>query len=555
MKIPYNILHVSGNVLFAGRGGKIHSFSLSDGTHLSTWKHPDVEKVDAAVRSNMEKTSEMVSIVESSGNPEGGDDNGPPAKRQRLEGSTDETSKESNRETQQDSNPAEGSENQNDGGKEKQKGKKSKNRQNNEKRKEPQMRVPDRPVITHMTSTSDGAHLLAITGHDKVIWVFKHDGNGIITQLSRRTMPKRPSSVVIGPDSQIICADKFGDVYALPLIEDSSFSGTPQPSTPSLAVSKPILTSKPAANTTTVHSKRNLRALANQQQQMELATRTKTDPVAKSELPEFEMTLLLGHVSMLTSLILGDSEGRRYILTADRDEHIRVSRYIPQAYVIENFCFGHKDFVSAMAIPSSRKDILISGGGDEDLFVWDWKASRLLSKKSILSLAQEIMPNLTKIAVSGLKTFVYPTEGGELTYVAAVCEEIKAVFSWQLTEDNVLNHPSVIQLPGNLLDVEVVLGADGELPKLVTAVDVGEQTDAKSLVIYSLIMTDEKLAVGEISFVRDAELEAEELDIKEDAVRGLLYNTENLRKQVTEEGGDEQGGEGLEIPDVEAMEE
>ncbi|KAI1021750.1 hypothetical protein LB505_009040 [Fusarium chuoi] len=50
MKFPFNVVHVSGNVLFAARGGKIHSFSLEDGSHFSTWKHPDVDRVDAAVK-------------------------------------------------------------------------------------------------------------------------------------------------------------------------------------------------------------------------------------------------------------------------------------------------------------------------------------------------------------------------------------------------------------------------------------------------------------------------------------------------------------------------
>ncbi|KAH6897140.1 hypothetical protein B0T10DRAFT_176834 [Thelonectria olida] len=554
MKIPYNVVHVSGNVLFAARGGRIHSFSLDDASHVSTWKHPDVEKVDAAVRSNPDAVSKEATVEAASDSVEGHDD-GPPAKRQRVEEPNDEVSKDAEKET----NGPDTVEEQHDLGKGRQKGKKGKNKQN-ERRRPPHMQVPDRPVITHMTSTTDGSHLLAITGHDKVIWVFEHDGKGQFTQLSQRTMPKRPSSVAIGPDSQIICADKFGDVYALPLIatpSSSSSVGTPQSSTPSLVVSKPAF--KPSANTTTVHSKRNLRALANQQQQMELATRSKNEPASKAEGPDFELTLLLGHVSMLTSLVLGESEGRRYILTADRDEHIRVSRYIPQAYVIEGFCFGHNEFVSSMAIPNKKGHLLVSGGGDEDIFVWDWKASKLLSQKSVLSLAQEILPGLTKVAVSGLKTLVYPTDDGELTYVVVICEDIQAIFSWQLAEDNVLNHPSVIQLPGKPLDVEVIPATNERPPQVVTAVDVGEQTQVKSLAIYSLIMTDEKLAVGTTSFVSDGDLETEELDIPEKAVRGLLYTVENLRKQPTaeqdEEQGEEQGAPEQETPKVEAMEE
>jgi tRNA (guanine-N(7)-)-methyltransferase subunit TRM82 len=156
---------------------------------------------------------------------------------------------------------------------------------------------------------------------------------------------------------------------------------------------------------------------------MELATRTKNDSNSKSEGPDFEITLLLGHVSMLTALAIGENEGRRYILTADRDEHIRVSRYIPQSYVIEGFCFGHTEFISSMVIPASRGDVLVSGGGDEDLFVWDWTSNKLLSKISILSLAQKILPETAKVAVSGLYSLIYPRDGSDLVYVLAICQE------------------------------------------------------------------------------------------------------------------------------------
>lgn len=231
-------------------------------------------------------------------------------------------------------------------------------------------------------------------------------------------MPKRPSSVAIAPDSTIVCADKFGDVYSLPLIFDPSAPlSTPTTSTP--APEKAAF--KPQANATTVHSQRNRRALDMQQRQMELASRSKRDGPTKTE-SNFEHTLLLGHVSMLTSLVLGESEGRRYIVTGDRDEHIRVSRYIPQAYVIEGFCLGHEQFVSKLTIPASRGEVLISGGGDEELFLWDWKAATLLSKTSILSLAQEIVPETTKVAVSRLCSGSLSTESGKHVYVLAICE-------------------------------------------------------------------------------------------------------------------------------------
>lgn len=185
MKIPYNGLHVSGDIIFAARGGKIHSFNL-DGAHISTWKHPDVEKVDAATRElTTEATQPEKLVSEESPAVEAVDNDEPPAKRQKLESAKDE-SKEGEGEAAPDTSATEKEGSGQGKGKG---GKKSKNRQSNggPRNKEHHIsRVPDRPVITHMTSTTDGVHLLAITGHDKVIWVFEHDGKGQLTQLSRR---------------------------------------------------------------------------------------------------------------------------------------------------------------------------------------------------------------------------------------------------------------------------------------------------------------------------------------------------------------------------------
>jgi tRNA (guanine-N(7)-)-methyltransferase subunit TRM82 len=231
-------------------------------------------------------------------------------------------------------------------------------------------------------------------------------------------MPKRPSAVTIGPDAQIICADKFGDVYALPLLipsdgskSSASLSALPMPT-------KKVF--KPTANPLTVHSKGNRLALLNQIKQAELRSESQG---ANAGGRDFELNLLLGHVSMLTALVLGEKQGRNYILSADRDEHIRVSRYIPHAHIIENFCFGHKEFINDMVIPPTKQDILVSGGGDEHIFVWDWLAGKELFKTNILSLAQEIAPETTSVAVSNLYTLLYPSENGPLTYILAICEE------------------------------------------------------------------------------------------------------------------------------------
>ena len=53
-------------------------------------------------------------------------------------------------------------------------------------------------------------------------------------------------------------------------------------------------------------------------------------------------TLVLGHASLLTTFLLTPDE--QYIITADRDEHIRVS-WFPQGYNIERYCLGHEKYV------------------------------------------------------------------------------------------------------------------------------------------------------------------------------------------------------------------
>lgn len=196
-------------------------------------------------------------------------------------------------------------------------------------------------------------------------------------------MPKRPCAIAMTPDDHtILVGDKFGDVYDLPLHPPASDGNLPLAEThePAKSAPRPF---KPSATDLTVHTGRNRRALEAQLKQ------APNDAQKASAGLDFVHELLLGHVSMLTSIacvpvsvtLSGKTSTRMYILTGDRDEHIRVSRGPPQSHIIENYCFGHTAFISTLCIlPRSSNTILVSGGGDDFLLVWDWQRSKMLTK-------------------------------------------------------------------------------------------------------------------------------------------------------------------------------
>jgi tRNA (guanine-N(7)-)-methyltransferase subunit TRM82 len=111
--------------------------------------------------------------------------------------------------------------------------------------------------------------------------------------------------------------------------------------------------------------------------------------------------LLLGHTaSMLTSVHIvkrypkpssdtachDEQRKQQLILTSDRDEKIRVSRF-PESFCIEGFLLGHTAFVSSVApLPTSSlilgKNICVSVGGDCTIRLWDYVTCKELAMTS-----------------------------------------------------------------------------------------------------------------------------------------------------------------------------
>ncbi|EEP81799.1 predicted protein [Uncinocarpus reesii 1704] len=336
-------------------------------------------------------------------------------------------------------------------------------------------------TIPILTVSPSGDHVIVVTGEDKCLRVLELKPDGTLTQLSERFMPKRPCALAVTPDNTtILCGDKFGDVYSLPILPREEVT---LPLRKGAEASKPF---QPSASKLTVHTQKNLRALEQQLRNPRAAQE-------KSE-PSFEHTLLLGHVSMLSDMILtppstdATAGPRQYLITSDRDEHIRVSRSLPQTHVIHGYCLGHTSFVSKLCIPSWIPKILISGGGDDFLFCWDWLEGRLLHKVPLglgsnnpNSEENSPQPSDTgRITVSGI--CAVPFAGGLSAHtpgaILVALEGVSKLLTFSVSMDGILTPSNAIELSGNALDVTA---ADDSGKVYVSVDNIHKQGSTKEL--------------------------------------------------------------------------
>eukprot|EP00742_Colponemidia_sp_Colp-10_P008502 GILJ01009213.1.p1 GENE.GILJ01009213.1~~GILJ01009213.1.p1 ORF type:complete len:386 (-),score=66.92 GILJ01009213.1:1508-2665(-) len=90
--------------------------------------------------------------------------------------------------------------------------------------------------------------------------------------------------------------------------------------------------------------------------------------------------LVTSHISMITDLTVSADGG--FLVTSDRDDHIRVSQ-LPKAYNIQAYCVGHSDFVAKVLLLESHSELLISGGGDGTVRLWNFMEGKLLHTASL----------------------------------------------------------------------------------------------------------------------------------------------------------------------------
>lgn len=99
-----------------------------------------------------------------------------------------------------------------------------------------------------------------------------------------------------------------------------------------------------------------------------------------------EGLLLLGHLSMLLDILT--TKGDKYVVTADRDNKIRISDY-PNSYNIHTYCLHHTEYVSSV-VYNEDPEILLSGSGDGSIVVWDLNGKML--SQTFCSEGEETLP-------------------------------------------------------------------------------------------------------------------------------------------------------------------
>lgn len=152
-----------------------------------------------------------------------------------------------------------------------------------------------------------------------------------------------------------------------------------------------------------------------------------------------EALLLLGHMSVVFDVVW--TPDMKHIITCDRDDKIRVSKY-PDTYNIHGYCLGHQEFVAGIALLAENK--LVSVSGDKTLRLWDYMSGRELQRFQLPA------PGV-KLSVRG------PFDTGE--YEAAVLlhqvDESVGIYqlspspmgdeeSWRITQMRLISCPTMI---------------------------------------------------------------------------------------------------------------
>lgn len=166
MSLPYQCVTALGQsgIVAAARGTAIFTFS-PEGALLSSWEHPATQHKAAAAGESLPEASAGQAEEEH-------EEGSSPAKRRKVETNSGVEAVAAG--------PGDASEQAQAEAKGDDQKKTKKGRHLNK------LSPADQPHVNFLRTTSSGSHLVAVTGADKAVWVFEHDGKGQLTALGQR---------------------------------------------------------------------------------------------------------------------------------------------------------------------------------------------------------------------------------------------------------------------------------------------------------------------------------------------------------------------------------
>ncbi|ORX62417.1 WD40 repeat-like protein [Hesseltinella vesiculosa] len=200
---------------------------------------------------------------------------------------------------------------------------------------------------------------------------------------------------------------------------------------------------------------------------------------------------ILGHVSMVTDLALSDDE--KYIITSDRDEHVRVSHY-PNGYNIESFCLGHTDAVTNVHLVPWQKDRLVSTGGDCTLRLWDFVKGSQQQCIDVAQYIQSFVPKENPSTEAPIVQSVKFNTDAKLVALSFTKLPVILLFSWENDQFEYKQTLEVGQpvlgldfdLEGRLWVAVAPTDATGSLVLLFNQVDAKYQLDESSSLVAAI---------------------------------------------------------------------
>jgi WD40 repeat protein len=136
--------------------------------------------------------------------------------------------------------------------------------------------------------------------------------------------------------------------------------------------------------------------------------------------------LLFGHLAAVSASSFSDK--RRLLISADRDEKIRITNY-PHVWNIESFLFGHRKYVCALCwFDHDTQTRLVSAGADGQVILWD--ISNESSPRIVWSVSLADGGPINSLCVDETKRIVlvlrsqFPSEIIAITEEGVISEQI-----------------------------------------------------------------------------------------------------------------------------------